>query len=34
MLSREEKRRVEEYVDAMIEGVEERKLVPKIFGVV
>ncbi len=33
-LSRDEKRRVEEFVDAMIEGVEERGLVSKIFGVV
>ena len=34
VLSHEEKRRIEEFVDAMIEGVEEQKLVPKIFGVV
>ncbi len=34
VLSREEKRRIEEFVDAIIEGVEERKLVPEIFGVV
>ena len=34
MLSHEEKRRIEGFVNAMIEGVEERKLVTKIFGVV
>lgn len=33
-LGREEKRRAEEFVDALIEGVERRKLVSKIFGVV
>ena len=34
ILSREEKRRVEEFVDVMIERVESRHLVDKIFGVV
>jgi len=34
VLSREEKRRVEEWVDTLIEGVEDRTLIPKIFGVV
>jgi hypothetical protein len=33
-LSREEKRRVEEFVDKLIEGVESPNLAPKIFGVV
>ncbi len=30
----EEKRRAEEFVDALIEGVERRELKSKIFGVV
>lgn len=33
-LSREEKRRIEEFVDMMIAGVADRRLIPKIFGVV
>lgn len=33
-LTREEKRRVEEFVDKLIEGVASDKLVTKIFGVV
>jgi hypothetical protein len=34
VLSNEEKRRIEEFVDLIIKGVGERKLIPKIFGVV
>jgi len=34
LLSVEEKRRIEEWVDTLIEGVEDRKLISKIFGVV
>ena len=34
VLSREEKRRVEEWVDRIIENVETPKLVKRIFGVV
>jgi hypothetical protein len=34
VLSREEKRRVEEFVDKLIEGVESPALTRKIFGVV
>jgi hypothetical protein len=30
----EEKRRAEEFVDALVAGVENRRLAPKIFGVV
>lgn len=33
-LGREEKRRAEEMVDLLIEGLEQRKLASKIFGVV
>ncbi len=33
-LGREEKRRAEEFVDALIEGVEKRELKARIFGVV
>lgn len=33
-LSREEKRRVEEFVDSMIERVAEKTLAEQIFGVV
>lgn len=33
-LSPEEKRRAEEFVDALIEGVERRELKARIFGVV
>ncbi|UZR27696.1 hypothetical protein [Methylococcus mesophilus] len=33
-LSREEKRRIEIFVDTMIEGVAEKKFASKIFGVV
>ena len=29
-----ERRRAEEFVDSLIEGVERRELAPKIFGVV
>jgi len=34
ILSREEKRRIEEFVDIMIERVEHPRLAAKIFGVV
>ena len=34
LLKPEEKRRAEEFVDAMVEGVEHRGLASKIFGVV
>ncbi len=33
-LGREEKRRSEEFVDALIEGVERKELKSRIFGVV
>ncbi len=33
-LSPEEKRRAEEFIDALIEGVERRELKARIFGVV
>ncbi len=33
-LGREEKRRAEEFVDALIEGVERKELKSRIFGVV
>lgn len=33
-LSPEEKRRAEEFVDALVAGVEKKQLAPKIFGVV
>ena len=33
-LSPEEKRRAEEFVDALVAGVENRRLAPRIFGVV
>lgn len=33
-LSAEEKRRAEEFVDALVAGVERRELAPRIFGVV
>jgi predicted RNase H-like nuclease len=34
MLSREEKRRAEDYVDSLIEGLERKEWAPRIFGVV
>ena len=34
LLGREEKRRAEEMVDALVAGVERRELAAKIFGVV
>jgi hypothetical protein len=34
VLSREEKRRIEEFVDVMIEGVDPPELSKRIFGVV
>jgi hypothetical protein len=34
VLSHEEKHRIEEFIDTIIDGVAERKLVQKIFGVV
>jgi hypothetical protein len=34
VLAREEKRQAEEFVDILIEGLECKKLAPKIFGVV
>jgi hypothetical protein len=33
-LSREEKRRAEDFVDSLIEGLERKDWAPKIFGVV
>jgi hypothetical protein len=33
-LSREEKRRAEDFVDSLIDGLEKKEWAPKIFGVV
>jgi hypothetical protein len=34
VLSREERRRAEDFVDALIEGLEKKEFASKIFGVV
>jgi hypothetical protein len=34
VLSREEKRRAEDFVDALIDGLEKKEFASKIFGVV
>jgi hypothetical protein len=34
VLTREEKRRAEDFVDSLIEGLEKREFASKIFGVV